>query len=215
MTSVKAALTVILKADDVVVAEVDDATLWQRILTAIHDGESTLEPPAVPPAEAPVPSSDPEKIGRAKAMGATSSPLDQLAAQLGVDVALIQGACSPSNEAPYMHLDLHCWEAMRKEIPERGQTAISPIAAAATLLGLWFQKAGLGNPTQNQAQTVLGTINVRDKNASRSIQNTSWLQGRPGGQIVLNPAEISKAVRVAKCFCSKEWSAWKEPSAKA
>jgi hypothetical protein len=101
---------------------------------------------------------------------------------------------------------------MKKQLGKRGPTAVSAIVAAATLLGLWFQKAELGNPTQAQAQGVLGTINITDKNASRSIQNTSWLQGRSGGQIVLNPAEISRAVRLAKCFCTKDWATWKEPA---
>jgi len=101
---------------------------------------------------------------------------------------------------------------MKKQLAKRGPFAISPVVAVATLLGLWFHKAGLGNPTQAQAHAVLGTINVTDKNASRSIQNTSWLQGRSGGQIVLNPAEISRAVRLAKCFCLKDWTEWKEPA---
>jgi hypothetical protein len=35
MTAVKATLTVILKANDVVVAEVQDPALWQRVLTAM------------------------------------------------------------------------------------------------------------------------------------------------------------------------------------
>ncbi|MFZ0913772.1 MAG: hypothetical protein WBQ76_12375 [Candidatus Korobacteraceae bacterium] len=207
MTSVKATLTVILKANDVVVAEVDDAALWQRILTAINDGKSTMEPVA-PLAQA----------GLAGGKGAENSgpgiggALDQLSTQLGIDLALVQGACSPSIDPPYMHLDPHCWEVMKKQLPTRGPTTISPIATAATLLGLWFQKASLGNPTQSQAQTVLGMINITDRNASRSIQNTSWLQRRSGGQIVLNAAEISKAVKLAKCFCSKDWAAWKEPA---
>ena len=136
--------------------------------------------------------------------------LKELAQHLSVGPATVQGACSPTKTAPYMQLDLHCWEIMKKQLPQRGPTAVSPIVAAATLLALWFQRAGLGNPTQAQAKQVLATINLTDPNASRSIQNTSWLQGRAGGQIVLNPAEISKAIKLAKCFCSKDWSAWKE-----
>jgi hypothetical protein len=113
-------------------------------------------------------------------------------------------------EAPFMHLDPHCWEEMKKHVPQRGSIAIAPIVAAATLLALWFRAASLGNLTQAQAKQVLGTIHLTDPNASRSLKNTSWLQGRPGGQIVLNPAEISKAVKLAKCFCTKDWAAWKE-----
>ncbi len=99
---------------------------------------------------------------------------------------------------------------MKKQVPERGSLAIPPIVTAATLLTLWFHKAGLGTATQAQAKAVLATINVTDPNASRSIQNTSWLQGRSGGQIILNPAEVSKAVKLAKYFCTKDWTSWKE-----
>jgi hypothetical protein len=48
---------------------------------------------------------------------------------------------------------------------------------------------GLRNPTQAQAQAVLNTINIRDKNASIGIRGAGWLQSRPGGEIVLNPAQ--------------------------
>ncbi len=207
MTSVKAALTVTLKADEVVVAEIQDPVLWQRILTAINNGKSTLGP-SEESVDGGGAAAEKGIVGDGSGGGA--SPLDSLAAQLGVEPSFVEGACSPGNESPYMHLDLHCWEEMKKQVPPRGITAISPIIVPATLLGLWFRKAGLGNPTQAQAQAVLATINTSDRNASRAIQNTSWLQGRPGGQIVLNPAEISKAVKLAKCFCSKDWTGWSQ-----
>ncbi|HEV2278394.1 MAG TPA: hypothetical protein VGS02_09475 [Acidobacteriaceae bacterium] len=47
MASVKASLIITLKANDVVVAELEDAALWQRILAAINMGDSgalALEP---------------------------------------------------------------------------------------------------------------------------------------------------------------------------
>lgn len=204
MTSVKAALTVVLKANEVVVAEVEDAVLWQNVLTAINTGKPALSADLEHEDATPggTTSNSPGTL-------ADTSVLAMLAQQLSIEPSLVQGACAPTLEPPYLHLDLHCWEDMRKQVPKRGILAISPIVAAATLLALWFNKAGLGNPTQAQAKLVLGTINVEDPNASRSIQNTTWLQGRSGGQFVLNPAEISKAVKLAKCFCSKDWSSWK------
>jgi hypothetical protein len=99
---------------------------------------------------------------------------------------------------------------MRSQLPKTGATAITPIAASATLLALWFREAGLGNATQSQAQAVLDTIGIRDQNPSRGIKNSDWLQRRARGQIVLNPAAISKATLLAKCFCSKSWKEWKE-----
>lgn len=205
MTAVKAKLTVILKADEVVVAEVEDPVLWQHALTVIHGGkpEPRTNLGVVGAAEKP---QKPNGAGAAEGEG----PLGIMAEQLGLEPAVLQGACSPQAEAPYMHLDAHCWEEMKQQLPSRGALAVAPIVAATTLLALWFQKASLGNPTQAQAKAVLATINISDPNASRSIQNASWLQSRAGGQVVLNPAEISKAVKLAKCFCSKNWSAWKE-----
>jgi hypothetical protein len=83
---------------------------------------------------------------------------------------------------------------------------------AATLLTLWMQTAKLGNTTQAEAQKVLGTINLRDANAQRSIQTADWLQARTGGVIVVNPARIKKALAIARAFCMQDWKtdlAWK------
>jgi hypothetical protein len=203
-TAVKADLIVVLKANDMVVAEVKDAALWQRILAVINGVKADLGAAAV----TDPPSKDLRTPG--VDLGKDTSPLDLLAQQVGIDPTLVQGACSPVTEAPHMHLDPHYWEVMRRQLPARGLGAVAPIVVSATLLALWFQKAGLGNPTQAQAKAVLSTINISDPNASRSIQNASWLQSRAGGQVVLNPAEISRAVKLAKCFCSKDWSLWKE-----
>jgi hypothetical protein len=210
MSTVKANLSVILKADDVVVAEVNDAALWQRILAVINGGQFTLEPAAQ---NRNAGSANPLAEATSGNPGAPAgAPLDRLAAQLGVAPAVVEGACSPTMDAPYLQLDLHCWEAMKRKVPERGPGSVSPVNLAATLLALWFRSAGLGNPTQSQALAVLGTIGVSDKNPSRSIKNTSSLQGRPGGQIVLNPAAVSLAVRLARCFCTKDWSTWNVPA---
>jgi hypothetical protein len=205
VSSLKAKLTVVLKADEVVVAETENGSLWQQVLAAINAGATGLpSPPQRATIDAglgtPPPGSGPS--------GTSSTAIDKLSQQLAVDVGVIQGACDPKTEEPYLHLDPHNWEAMRSALPERGPTAISPVAFSATLLGLWFRAASLGNPTQSQAQAVLQTINVRDQNASRGIQRTSWLQSRAGGQVVLNPAEVSKAVKLMKAFCSKDWSSW-------
>jgi len=204
---VKAALTVVLKANDVVVAEVKDSRLWQRVLSAINAGHSELE------SETDGAGNGDDPLGEESQNDTGSKPNDTVtgfAQYLGVTSDQLVGACSPSTNAPYLHLDSHCWEPMKKQLPERGALAVSPAVAAATLLVLWFKKAQLGNPTQAQAKDVLATIGLEDHNASRAIKNASWLQGRSGGQIVLNPAETSKAIKLGKCFCSKDWSPWKE-----
>ena len=57
--------------------------------------------------------------------------------------------------------------------------------------------------TQAACATVLDAIGVKDPNPSRGIKNTKWLQGRTGGAIIVNPAEISKAQEVTRLFCLK------------
>lgn len=204
----KAKLAVILKANDVTVAEVEDASLWQQVLATINSGTLGLQPSfGSTPAKVAASGAAVDTVGTGSINRVS---IERLVQRLGVDNALVEGACFPSGEGPYLRLDVHCWEQMRSQLPRTGVTAIAPIAASATLLALWFREAGLGNATQSQAQAVLHSIGIRDQNPSRGIKNSDWLQSRSGGQIVLNPAAISKAILLAKCFCSKSWKEWKE-----
>jgi hypothetical protein len=195
--SVKAKLRIILQADDTVVAEVEDPGLWQKVLLAINQGNAESLHSELHLADLRKPLGPDLNFG--------GDAIEKLATELEVTREVLEGACAPSTAEPYMHLDVHCWEAMKQQTPERGPSAYSPMAIAATLLTLWFRKANIGNPTQAQAQAVLGTINLQDKNASRGIQRSEWLQMRPGGTIVLNPAQASKALAIAKSFCTKNW----------
>lgn len=209
MVPVKATLSVILKANEVVVAEINDPLLWQRVLNAINcgNGEMTGDAGSAAPA---VVLSPPRFPQIATGGSGKSAPLDLFAERIGVDRTCVEAAYSPTVVAPFMMLDPHCWESMRKELSLRTAFSVAPIAAAGTMLSLWFQVANLGIPTQRQALAVLHTINVPDKNPTRSIRNASWLQQRPGGQIVLNPAQITRAITLVKCFCTKDWAPWKE-----
>ena len=207
MTSVKAVLTVVLKANDVVVAEAEDSVLWQRVLTAIqgqNKGELLGGVAAGPllPAES-------AGVAQTPASFATSNdPIEKLARELGLERSMIDGALSPTIEAPFLRLNSHNWEAMRRQLPARGSSALSPIAAAATLLALWFRAAGLGNPTQSQALATLREIGEDDKNPSRGVRAATWLIARPGGQVQLNASEISTAIKLGKAFCAKQWKDW-------
>jgi hypothetical protein len=196
--SVKAKLVVVLKANDVVVAEAEDPALWQRVLAAINAGHRAV---------ASLGSLDESLSDPPPNDGSDNSLVIKLAGQLGLTVEPVVAALDPKTASPYLTLSEHCWEAMKKKVPATGPTAMSPIVVAATLLACWFRVAGLGNPTQAQAQQVLGTINLGDGNPSRGIKRASWLQRRGGGQVALNPAEISRAMKVTAFFCSKQWEA--------
>lgn len=192
---VKAKLKVVLQADDVVIAESEDSALWQRVLRAIHAPSSSA---------ADVFSEDhPETLDRPpKPPDASTDSVAGFARWIGVKLEKLEGACSPTLDSPFLQLDPHCWEAFRKGLPERGRNAIGPMQLAGTLLALWFRHARLGNPTQAQGQAVLDTIGVTDKNPSRAIRNCEWLQLR-NGNFQVNPAMISRAIEVARAYCSR------------
>ena len=212
MSQLKARLTVVLKADDVIVAEAENALLWQRVLKAINSGNTDLFEDAAKPTSPPVtdfPQPPAESPQTEVNSDIAKSAVGKFSLQLGLQSNVVIGACDPNTTEPYLQLDMHNWSAVKTQLPERGLSALSPVVVAATLLGLWFRAANLGNPTQAQAQKVLATINVQDKNPSRGIKSAPWLQARPGGQVLINAAQVEKAILLAKCFCSKDWKPWK------
>lgn len=195
--TVKAKLRVVLMADDLTVAETDDAAIWQAVLNAVHGAPMHLQssaPRAISASEQPAQTGEPEPT--------TNDLLARFAQRLDVPAEDLEGACSPTTTPPFLHLDELYWEAFRQGMPERGRNAIGPMQLAGTLLALWFKQANLGNPSQAQAQAVLQTINLRDKNPSRAIQNCQWLQPRNGG-FQINPAMMSRAIEVARAYCTR------------
>lgn len=195
--TVTAKLKVQLSAGDVVVAESEDPRLWRRILTAIQDSsESNSE---VLPGGGPGIGVEIEEEER----GSGGKGVAAFASALGVKVSEAKGACDPTTEPPFVHLDPKCWEAFKKNTPARGPKAVAAAQLAGTLLCLWFKSGGIsGRPTQAQALDVLDGIGVVDRNASRAIKNCTWLQSRSDG-IQLNPAEMTQAERVARAFITK------------
>ena len=184
--TVKAELSIVLKANEVVVAESNDANLWQRVLAAIQGAAS-----AAPFIEDEV-SVSVEDIG--------GDAIDRFVKYLGATREQVVGACDPSTEAPYIHLDNHHWEDFRKNMPARGANAVNVSVLALTLLVLWRTNANLEPPTVRDAAAVRDTIAVDDKNAGRSIANCEWLQER-NGVVRLNPSQTSKAIAVARAYC--------------
>jgi hypothetical protein len=200
---VKAELKVQLFANDVLVAESDDAELWRRVF-------SSMQGKAVLPPEDQMDGSDEEGEEEAPARPMRrkhprpDGPVEAFAAELGVGIDDVTGACSPDLTSPFIHLDQRYWEALKKNAGQRGRTAIGPTALAATLLCLWFKHAEIaGNPSLKQCTEVLRTIHLRDTNTARTLRNSDWLQTR-GENVIINPAQWSKAVRVATAYCLKK-----------
>jgi hypothetical protein len=209
----KARMRVVLMADDVIIADAEDFKLWNAVLSAISSGSSSLLQEGAPAIAAG--NSTTQKSVYDAALDAniantpSPDPISKFAREVGVEIDVLQGACAPSADEPYLHLDPHHWERMRRELPARGPKAIPPIVLALSMLTLWSRAGGLGPVTQSQGQAVLGVLGIRDTNPGRGLDGAQWLQRRSGGQVVLNPAMISSAVTVTKCFCTKDWSEWR------
>lgn len=206
----KAELTIILKADDTVVAESTDDTLWHEVLQAVLSG-SSLKNRDAPPLET---GAEEEKSVRPGAPVTSQARNDltevaSFAAKIGVSEDEVRAACDPSDEPPYLHLDSKCWEALQKRMPERGPGRVGAIQVAGTLLALWLSHRRKETPaTQALAQNVLGTIGLTETNPTRSIRNCAWLQPRGSGAFQMNPAKISVGYALARAYCkgtSIEW----------
>jgi len=193
----KDAFEVRLFVGDEQVAESNDVTLWQAVFSAINQGEEG--------GDATRDSSDflrNSQIGDV-APGFADTSLTKFAEMIGTTEAILQGACDPQKEEPYLHLNERCWAEWTKNMPPRGRKAVSAASLAATLLCLWFRSAGIENPTLRQSQNILSIIGAEGKNPARSIKNCSWLQLRGGQVLRLNPAAIEQAIEVVKAFCEK------------
>jgi hypothetical protein len=194
--SVKAALKIVLMANETMVAECEDPSLWQKVLAAIGSSkQDEIDQPLDEP------------IRGAKDLPPKTSKTDskeKFAKELDVSLAVVEAACSPSEKSPFIHLDKHNWEALEKNLPARGPRAVADIVVATTILLLWKNTAGLGNSiTLQEAKTVLDTIGASTKNPGRAMGNCEWVQKR-GESFQLNPALISKAVKIVRAYCLKE-----------
>ncbi len=196
--AVKAKLKVILHADNVLVAESEDPVLWQRVFSAISSGNTSLS-------DIGEDSGGSDEVNNQDDSGqnVAGKGIKSFAKEIGISRDEAEGAFGPSSEAPFIHLDPHLWESLKKNTPQRGPSSVAPIALAGTILSLWFRHAGIeGAPTIKQCQEVLKTIDLRDQNANRSLRNTEWLQTRGNG-IVINPARRSRAINLALAYCNE------------
>ena len=188
--AVKAKLRIVLHAGDVVVAESEDSQLWQKVLAAIN----------TPGEGAPV---GDRMLDVNNSLGFEGSDaIGKFAQRLGVTKEQVVGACDPSTTPPFIHLDEHHWEDLKKNTPARGPNSLSATVMALTLLVLWKDSAGLEQATPKEASGVRESIGIDDKNPARSLKNCEWLQER-NGSVRLNPTQTSKATAVARAYCAR------------
>lgn len=193
--AVKATLTTQLLANGVVIAESESQSLWYEILQAIQSGSPLL-------AQAEV-RKEKQHVHVPPPSNAPNDRVSAFASELGVDRVQVEGGCSPSVDAPFIRLDRHHWEALRRNTGDRGPGTVAPVALAATLLVLWWKHAGRADaPTITEIPPVLATIDLPVQNVRRSVQNCRWLQLRERA-IVLNPARTSAALALARAYCNQ------------
>jgi hypothetical protein len=209
--SIKTDLRVALYAGEVLVAESIDPILWQRNLSVISGSSNEfLEQSTFSRDHHSGIDEKDTTLTRSEIPRSPDDRFIKFANDLDINLNTVHGACGPSLESPYLHLDYHAWETFRNSNPSRGAGAIAAPALAGTLLSLWFMNADLGIPSIPMIKSVLKTINIEDKNIPRGVRNCEWLQLR-GSNLIVNPAKIAKAKSVAKAFCiqkpidSEEW----------
>lgn len=194
----KAHLKLILMADDVVVAETDDADIWRIAFQAIHGDGSSMGLERTREAELAEWVPENERVA-----------IRSLARDIGVDVRDLLSACHPRSVPPYIFLSRHHWEAFKRNTPERGRTAVSNAVLALTLLSLWAEKINTERITLRDGMAVLRAISARDEHARRAAENCPWLQFSVG-RVVLNPDRLSKAIAVAYAFCTMQEPKWED-----
>ena len=188
--SVKATLKIILQADDTIVAESEDAKLWQNVLIAINqnNNNSVIQEPQI--------EGDPE----VSLLNKERDPVENFATYIGVETKKVQSGMSPVIKEPYIYLDKHHWESIKKNLPERGTKAIPDVVIVATLLLVWKEHLKLGDTTSKEVVKILSDFGITAKNPKRSYENCAWIQIR-NGNLIINPAQISKAKLVTKAYC--------------
>jgi len=198
--AIKARLTLILKADDVTVAESDDPKIWKAAFEAIQAG---LGGSALRNSEEELSEWVPEEERLA---------IRSFAGELGISVKDVLASCHPRMMPPYLFLNRRYWESFKRQTPERGRNAVSNAVLAMTLLLLWAERINVDRVSLRDGMDVLRAISAGDEHASRAVDNCSWLQ-RSTGRVVINPDEISKAIAVARAFCLQRAPEWPDDRA--
>jgi len=184
-------LIVKLFAGEMLIDQSADAGLWQRVLAEIRG-------------LAPAPSSL-QKAAEFSAIdvGNVNTAVRAFAKSVGVTPEEIVGSFDPTPEAPFIHLNSHDWEVLKKNTPVKGPGSIAPSVLSATALVLWQKHSSIGDITLQMVRATISTIDLDDPNAARSVGNCEWLQNK-SVRIALNPSRSSAATRLLRAYCRRE-----------
>ena len=184
-------LIVKLFAGETLIDQSADAGLWQRVLAEIRG-------------LAPVQPSSPKVVEvSATDVGNVNAAVRAFAKSVGVKPEEIVGSFDPTTDAPFIHLNSHDWEALKKNTPAKGPGSVAPSVLSATALVLWQKHSGIGDVTLQMVRATMSTIDLDDPNAARSVGNCEWLQNK-SARIALNPSRSSVANRLLRACCRRE-----------
>lgn len=187
-------LKIALYAGEIEVASSTDNAIWIATMAAITGVQA---PPSM--------GTDIKESTQTTSKDRSERPLSSLgkfAAELDVSVEALQGACSPTATAPFIHLDHKYWESLKQNTPPRGVGSVPGVVLAATLLLLWNRHEPLSKITGPMCDAVMATIGHTEKNRARSLRGCEWIQVREDG-LRLNPASVPQAIKLAKAYVTK------------
>jgi hypothetical protein len=180
-----------LFAGETLVDQSTDVGLWQRVLAEIRE-VAAPSPVRRTVDESPIH----ERVD-------ASQTVRMFAKNVNVTPEEIVGSLSPTSDAPFIHLNSHDWEALKRNTPSKGPGAVAPSVLAATALVLWQKHSAIGDVTLQTVRATISTIDLDDPNAARSVGNCDWLQTR-GNRLALNPSRSSAATRLLRAYCRRE-----------
>lgn len=187
-------LKIVLTAGGVEVATSADTAIWLSTMAAITGCATSASARPFPVISGA--SSAPD------ALTPSQNPVSKFAAELGVAEEALQGAASPSLDAPFIHLDHKYWEALKQNTPPRGVGSVPGVVLAATLLLLWSRHSNFGKIAPSMCDGVLATIGHSERNRARSLKGCEWIQVREDG-LRLNPANVQAAIKLASTYVSR------------
>lgn len=182
----------VLYVDDKIVASSSDLDLWQDILTTIKSNKTNNS------VEKTCNNNNIQRVDK-EVTNSSNSLLERFAKEIEVDCDMIKDACNPSEEAPFIRLDMKTWENYKRKHFEN-KRALPDVVIAGTILALWKKSANLGDATQKEVIKILKQLNILATNPTRSYKNCEWLKYE-NGKIVLMATKYSLAQRMFLEYC--------------
>lgn len=196
----KAKLTIKLYADDKLIAEIENAALWNRILSYDVDEPITLTQQGDTAGYMQV--SENASADESELVGVVSiekSLSAKIASDAGVSEDQVEGALSPECEDPFITIEHKNWSLYKKSLPAKGPKAYPDVVIAATLILICLRSTGTKEVSKKTVSRVVNEMGGNIKNAHRSYVNCEWIKV-DSEKLKLNPSKFNEALDVFVAF---------------